>query len=225
MRTLKFYLHRPGRAWRQERREWERYFYGRKLDKLGLTSHYAGLPHGAYMPDWADLWNIYTLVRKRKPSLIWEFGSGCSTSIIASAMKENNEEGHPGEFVCFEESPYWLAATEAYMPEHVRDFCRIETRDAKIVEIDGQPTITHTDLPEQHPNFIYIDGPLVRGGGPIVSLGVQLEKGAPNDYFILIDGLGPTYRWTKKKLEYNYRFDENQVHYYRICERIDSGAK
>jgi len=79
LRTLKSYLRHPLISIGIERREWERYFAYKDFQRSGLTKHYARqlMPAGALPPDWADLKNIYQLVKKNKPLKVLEIGGGC----------------------------------------------------------------------------------------------------------------------------------------------------
>ena len=48
-------------------------------------------PSHAIDPNYAVLYLLYRMVRKKKPRIVLEFGSGCSTVILAEALKDNGE--------------------------------------------------------------------------------------------------------------------------------------
>ncbi|HBK78602.1 MAG TPA: hypothetical protein DDZ83_02775, partial [Nitrospinae bacterium] len=60
-----------------------------KFKKHGLIPYIAGLSPDVYEPQFGDLWHLYSLIRKRRPELALEFGSGYSTIIMAQAIHEN----------------------------------------------------------------------------------------------------------------------------------------
>lgn len=43
-------------------------------------------PSGSLKPDYADLWFLYSLITKRRPKVVLEFGSGVSTVVMARAL-------------------------------------------------------------------------------------------------------------------------------------------
>src|SRR5262249_3339590 len=92
-RTMKRYLAHPRQALRAEKRAWGLYFARRRLHRMGLTAMYDHMPHAVlYAPDWSDLLHIYQLVRRRKPKVVLEFGSGCSTVMFARALADNHAD-------------------------------------------------------------------------------------------------------------------------------------
>lgn len=224
VRTLKLYVRHPIQAARMERREWLKYAALRKMQRAGFAKYYDNdrFPVGAYAPDWADLWNIYSLVKARKPNRIMEFGAGCSTLMIAQAVHEiERETGHRPEFRSYDESEYWVGKLRNYFPPHLLPYCSLEHRQTEVIEVGGRPTITFRDLPKDfRPNFVYVDGPLGRPEAPFISVALAMEDNAPDDYFILVDGLGKTFQFMRQHLKYRYRFTENPIHYYRTCERV-----
>ena len=214
-RTLKAYLRHPLLMVASDRKQWQEFAALKRMERAGLAKMYntATFPTGAYYPDWADLWNIYTLVKSRKPKVIVECGAGCSTLMIAAAVRDLAREGHQAEFWSFDESLYWMEKLKGYMPPDLLQLVRLEHRDTKAVEIAGQQCITFADLPPLLPNFLYVDGPLAVLPGALISVGIEFAKDAPADYFILIDGLGKTYRFYQAQLGSAYRYEENRVHW------------
>ncbi|MBM3506248.1 MAG: class I SAM-dependent methyltransferase [Alphaproteobacteria bacterium] len=221
IRTLKLYLRHPFLAARSERREWGRYRALKKMERAGLAQMYdtAHFPVGAYAPDWADLWNIYTLVKQRRPNVIVECGAGCSTLMFAAAIRDG---GFPCEFWSFDESPYWIDKLKGYMPDDLKRLVRLEHRDSIVVPMHGRSAASFANLPSIRPNFVYVDGPLASGAAPVVGTGLHFAEGAPDDYFILVDGLGKTFRFYREVLGDRYRYRENYLHHYRAAEKIAS---
>ena len=60
-----------------------------RLRRLGYLEFTTARPPGALAPQGGDLWFLYRLVRERKPQLVFELGSGCSTVILGQALYDN----------------------------------------------------------------------------------------------------------------------------------------
>jgi len=76
------------RWFRRTYRKWAKH----QLERRGYLEFIAHRPAHAYAPDFSDLWFLYKIVRRRKPTWILEFGSGCSTVILAQALWDNERE-------------------------------------------------------------------------------------------------------------------------------------
>ena len=70
----------------------EKYWARRVLKNLGYLDFLEKRPPGSFSPETDDLWYLYRLVRSRKPKVILEFGSGCSTVLLAQALFDNAKE-------------------------------------------------------------------------------------------------------------------------------------
>jgi cephalosporin hydroxylase len=116
LRAAKRALRHPRQAWVAEKREWGIFTAYRRLKKLGLVQMYGNVPGQAYQPDWADLLNIYEMVRKKKPLVIVEFGSGCSTVMFARALADNGS----GHLYSIDASEPFLYRTQSYIPENLK---------------------------------------------------------------------------------------------------------
>ena len=88
----------------------------RALARLGYVSLFDARPAAAKPPVWSDLWAIYNQVRERKPKVLLEFGSGCSTIIYAQALADNSAEGAPGFLYSLDAEAHWGQITIASMP-------------------------------------------------------------------------------------------------------------
>lgn len=195
------------RAWINERKDWADRRARKRLESIGIASIYANPPSGSYRVEWSDLTNIYDLIQQRKPRVVFEFGAGCSTPMFAKALLD----AHGGDatkftFISFEESEYWADKTRQHYPRELMQYVDLRYVEACDKEFDGLKarSIPDAAFPAQKPNFVYIDGPLAHPETGLISIGVELENGAPDDYFILIDGVGRTYRWTAKNLKRRY---------------------
>jgi hypothetical protein len=122
---------------------------------------------------WDDLARLYKLVRERKPFQIIEFGSGFSTIIMASALKQNWEayldiladrqsfrQYEQPSLVSIESSQKWQNNTRQKIEETgLVDFSEIIFSTVTIGEYQGQICHFYNQLPDLVPDFVYIDGP------------------------------------------------------------------
>lgn len=219
LRTLKLYVRHPVLAWRSEVREWDRYFSYLALKRLGYGDLFDKQPGGAILPEWADLYSLYRFVRTRKPKLIYDLGSGCSTIMFAQAAADNIRDGFPCRVVAFESDPFWIEATRSYMPDHLTQHCDLRFAEVKVDTIDGVVCSSYDIDHSGSPNLVHVDGP-----GSTVSRvhanAYLLAENAPADYFIVIDGAWPTFTWTRDKLAGRYKVGENRVRHQEWLERM-----
>lgn len=76
-------------------------------------------PVGSFSPNFSDLWFLYQTVRRKKPSMVIEFGSGCSSVVIAHALADNGREdpSQPGFLYSLDDQRRWADATSAMLPD------------------------------------------------------------------------------------------------------------
>ena len=88
VRTIKSYIANPKKSFRLDQKVWGDYFNYKKFIKNGLAKHYDGYPKHAMPPEFYDLYQLYSLVRDRKPKIVMELGGGCSTIALSYALKK-----------------------------------------------------------------------------------------------------------------------------------------
>lgn len=149
-----------------------------ELDRLGLVSVFDSIDAEAIRPEWEDLWTLYQLVTEQKPKLILEYGSGCSTLILARAQADAGG----GRLISIEANQRWAAHTRANLPEGLKGNVEVRFlepstrvvgsktfatpgkggnwyRHRKLHTRIGVLTIAQPELYELSPDFIYLDGP------------------------------------------------------------------
>ena len=217
------YATHPRRAFAAELQEWGRYMAGRRMERLGFTNHYlrGKLPSKSIVPDWADLWNIYKLIRERKPRVIVELGGGCSTIMIGQALHENaTKDGAEGKLYSLDMSEFWLSQTRSYLPEFMEPYCELSVGEVEAVDMEGDRVTVVKNFPRTDINFLYVDGGLVPG----IHIGadaVVLEEAAPPDYSILIDGRVATVNFIRSYLKRKYRDQSNAIHHWTFLESTE----
>jgi Methyltransferase domain len=126
-----------------------------RLPRAGVEAPLAAFigarPGDAIPPDYRDLWSLYTTVRRRKPKVLLEFGSGCSTLVLALALSRNGI----GHLWSVDSEEKWAAATEPALIE-LRSLVTIVR--SPIAEDDRDvPGFTHSRIPDLRPDFVYVD--------------------------------------------------------------------
>jgi hypothetical protein len=137
----------------------DNYLGRRRLRSLGHTALFDRRPPEAKPPIWGDLWYLYSLTRSRKPAVVLEFGSGCSTIILAQAMHDNAREDQPARFVSVEGDERWADVTRTSMPDHLAPAVELVATPAVPDDLGGVPVWRYRNVPDVTPDLIYLDGP------------------------------------------------------------------
>ncbi len=222
-RIIKSFIFNPIHSFRVERKEWEKFFARRKLEKLGFGVYLDSkkIRNDTIGPDWADLLNIYSLVRIRKPEIVVELGSGFSTVAFSKALYDNYLQfGIKGKLYSFDGDKNWLSNTKKYFPEELSDYCEFRLGEEEEHSMYGEKVRAWANRNGLAPQFLYIDGLDKISDSLIGAEALFLEAVAPGDFFILVDGRGPTCRFLEKHLKLQYKIIKNSVHYWSSFERV-----
>jgi methyltransferase family protein len=166
-----------------------------------LRSFCAAQPAGAFRPDYADLWFLYRMVRQRRPTVLLEFGSGCSTAVLAAAV-EANGEGHVWSVDTMEE---WASVTEAAMPARLRP--RVTVTRASAVEDDRDvPGWSHDPVPDVDPDFLYLDSPALDPDRAVAFDPLDLESRFKPGFVMVIDGRWRNAEYLRRHFKRRYRY-------------------
>ena len=102
---------------------------------------------------------LHQRVIERRPRVIFEFGGGASTAIMAQALSEVEA----GRVVSFENMPKYSDEARALVPPYLQPFCRFELRDkhASTIQWGGRSLwgFHYATLSEEKPDMILVDGP------------------------------------------------------------------
>ena len=181
------------------------------LARRGYVSLFDRRPREAHPPDWSDLWFIYRMIRERKPRKILEFGSGCSTIIMAQALADNTSEGAPGFVYSIDAKPDpgkpdWGQVTIDSMPDELKHYCKISVTPVLLVEYEGKPVWRFQCLPDISPDFIYMDGPGLAHSHHKVAIDVlTLEPKFGPGFRLLVDGRLKNCEFLEKYFKKNYQ--------------------
>ena len=140
-------------------------------------------PASALEPDWSDLWFLYRLVRERRPETLLEFGSGCSTVVLATAVRDNGV----GHLWSLEVDERWARVTQAALPEELRDVVTLVQSRAEASDRD-LPGWTHANVPDVDPDFLYLDSPPLTSERRVAFDPIDLEPRFRPGFVMVLDG-------------------------------------
>jgi hypothetical protein len=165
-------------------------------------------PDHALPPVFADLLFLYEAVRRRNPRFVLEFGSGCSTVIIAQALYDNHRRfsGVSGHLWSVDANEYWAEVTARTMPPHLRGFYDIWHTRLCEVEYDGTRAFRHSNVPEIAPDLLYLDGPMLTREVQVSVDVLDIENRFPAGFYGVIDGRWPNTLFLKRHLRRRYKF-------------------
>ncbi|HJO89547.1 MAG: hypothetical protein QF603_15305 [Alphaproteobacteria bacterium] len=185
----------------------------RALDRLGYLSLFNARPADAKPPVWSDLWAIYRQVRERRPKVLLEFGSGCSTIIYAQALADNAAEGAPGFLHSLDADAHWGQVTIASMPGHLRPYYDIILTDPVEDMLGDVPVWRFAEVPDVVPDMIYLDGPALTPERRAAVDILDIEDKFPPGFRLLVDTRTFNCRLLEKHFKRRY-----QRHHRRILK-------
>lgn len=158
------------------------------LEKCGalreLRDFMARRPETAFSPDFVDLWNLHRCIQAKSPKVVWQFGSGLSTLVMAHAL----EKSGGGHLFALEPDEAWAMNTIGALASHLREYCDVFHSSAQACSIDGKSSVRFADRPDALPDMIYIDGAHqgaeFQGADDIYFLEADLAPGC----VVLVDG-------------------------------------
>lgn len=181
------------------------------LNKNQLLGLFNRRPLGAIPPDYGDLAFIYRLIRFRKPKIVLEFGSGCSTIIIAKALLDNFRELNSlkGFLFSMESSEDWKKITLNSMPDELKHFFEIRLSPVEIITKFNKPVFKYLDVPAEPVDLLYLDGPHTLPDVKITLNPIELEQYFQPGFIGLVDGRGDSVEYYKQNFMKKYKFKKN----------------
>lgn len=116
---------------------------------------------GLSIPDYVSL---YKTVRTLKPEKVLELGTGKSTHVIALAMQEN---GNAKTLISMEEGEEWSDQARKNLPERYQGLVEIRLSPTEIYKEYIFQGSSYRDTPIEHFDFVFIDGPKIKGRLPL----------------------------------------------------------
>jgi len=205
------------------RKQWRLWRSFRGLKRLGIIAYFDGYPPDAIAPQYDDLFGLYLITLQRKPSVILELGGGYSTFVFAHAVRQLHSQGHQVTLFSVDESDYWQQVVKNHMPRELLPFVSFWRSDPKLTELNGETVSVFSSLPATTANLVYVDGGLVPGnriGGDAVGL----ERNAPNDFAVLVDGRKQTVAFLKRAFAKRYAVGRGPIALQTLFTRADHAA-
>ncbi|HEX8914853.1 MAG TPA: class I SAM-dependent methyltransferase [Humisphaera sp.] len=187
----------------------------RQLRRHGLLAPFAGRPADAFKPDYADLWYLYKLVRSRRPECVLEFGAGCSTVVLAAALRDNHAAAGAGaaagRIVSVDGQARWAELAAANLPADLRPYARVSHVPALECEAAGTPGFRYdpAGLGDVVPDLIYLDGPELTHHRKVTANPLDLEPVLKPGCLIVVDGRLDAQAFLKKNLKRRWRHKVN----------------
>ena len=145
--------------------------------------------------DFADQYNLYRAVLKRRPQIVLELGMGLSTFTFLSAMHEVGT----GILVSVEDSEAWAHNTLASIYDDFK--CRLVPLITPLKTYDSDPRlVSYENVPSMGYDMVYIDGPdLIDKPYDItyLPLGGSIDPGV----VMIIDGRKATFKYYKDEYD------------------------
>ena len=184
----------------------------RAFAKNDLDSLLEGISNEAISPTYDDLWALYRQVRKQKPGLVLEYGSGCSTVIMARALADNGS----GHLLTVDAQAEWLEHTRKMIPSSLATYVEMKALIPATRMLPLKPPMAlgepgshskmavfsqyHAELHDLRPDLIYLDGPAAGipkdfsvDGTPLTPVVLDLldmEANLSNGTVVIVDGRG-----------------------------------
>ena len=171
-------------------------------------------PTEAIPPDYDDLAYLYDLVRERRPEVLLELGSGCSTPVLAEAVRANGA----GHVWSVDADEGWAAATAAALPPELRTLVTVEHAPA-VAEDRDVPGWSHRGLPDVEPDFLYLDSPPLTSERAVAFDPVDLEPRFRPGFVMVIDARHRNARYLRERLRRRYRISRMTARY--LFELVD----
>ena len=127
-----------------------RWWARRALVRRGYTAFLAGRPADAIRPNYEDLWFLYRLIRRHRPQTVLEFGSGCTTVVMAYALRDN-ESGH---LYSVESDPRWCSVTVDMLPPELVSRVSLSVSPVEDFAQSGQRLCRHMIRPDIDIDFL-----------------------------------------------------------------------
>jgi hypothetical protein len=172
----------------------------------GLTSILANRPANAYQYSTTEMWRLFKDMRARKPETVMEFGVGCSTLVIAAALKKNGR----GRLITVDGSEEWLGVCRDAMPADLAPF--VSFNHVPVEKLSDQHAHRYARLPEATLDYLFMDGPSIQhipdwqgppiAADPIVS-NMKFNKGAR----IIVEGRTANVEYLKSRLGPSWRLE------------------
>ncbi|MBN3040147.1 MAG: class I SAM-dependent methyltransferase [Candidatus Omnitrophica bacterium] len=145
-----------------------------------------------------------------------EFGSGCSTLILAQALKDNKK----GFLYSLEVSQHWREVTLESLPDELKAYCTVIHAPAVEIEYEGVLAFRHSNVPDVAPEFLYLDSPTLTQARRVAVDPLDLEERLEPGFFMVVDGRPANVIFLNKHLQKKYKFTHRPLFHNSSFELI-----
>lgn len=187
------------------------------LARRGVWQYLRKRPEDAIAPDAADLWYLYRVVRRLKPRVVVEFGSGCSTLVMAWAMLDTYyadpmAAADPGILYSVETDRRWLDVTQDMLPPAMQRVVSLKHSEIEIIEMPGgEKAWRHSTKPMASMDFLYLDGPPLSPQVNASTDPIEMEACFRPGFAMLVDDRRPTVALLRDHLSRPYHVQRNRI--------------
>lgn len=141
------------------------------IEASGLADLFTTPPDWPIEPEWHDLVRLHRAVRERKVMTVLEFGSGCSSIVLAHALAQNKSQyaseieelglrrDNPFHLYSVEDVPAYAEQVVRCIPSDLAEFVTIHVTSSVMTTFCGRIATCSETLPNVCPDLIYLDGP------------------------------------------------------------------
>lgn len=210
------YVIRPADAWLRTSDRWAEWRLGKVVDPAVWRRR----PQDACPPCFFDLWNLYRLVRQKRPRIVMEFGAGCSTVVLAEALAKNSQEGWPSYCYSLDESEYWADAAREMLSDRQRRFCEVWYSPVEPKSYTGMPGWRYTRKPAGVvPDLIYLDGPGLTPERQVAVDVLEMEPLLPVHCCVVVDARWVNAFWMRYHLKEHWSFSPSWLYGRSVLEK------
>jgi hypothetical protein len=182
------------------------------LSLNGLTPILAKRPANAYPYSALEMWRLFKDIRQRKPATVMEFGVGCSTLVIATALNKNGG----GRLITVDGSEEWLGACREAMPADLAPF--VSFNYSPVEKLPDQHAHRYARLPQATLDYLFIDGPSVQHipdwqGPPIAADPILPNMTFHESARIVVEGRSANVAYLTQQLGPSWRRKQYRPHW------------
>lgn len=163
-------------------------------------------PAGAFGPNYFLLDVLYSAVRRIRPKVLVEFGSGWSTYLIAQALADNSRDfGVTGHLFSVDADLDWARVTGATIPPALRSFCTVQHSPIEPVEVGGALVFRHVAAPTVAADVVVVDGPALTPAIKAICDPLDIEARTGRGVHVLCDKRQASADFLMRNLRHRHR--------------------
>ena len=110
---------------------------------------------------YSTLYCAVKVIKKYKPKILLESGTGTSTIVLAETLKQliRKDPDYKPKLISMESIPEWYDMAVKLLPEEYKDIVEIRLGKREKYEYAMFRGYSHSNIPLQNYDFIFLDGP------------------------------------------------------------------